>query len=143
VNGNGNGHPVVRGVNINFRVPEVILLTVFNGRHIREIKFSRRNIFERDQHTCQYCNQRFERAQLTLDHVTPRSRGGKTTWDNVVVSCMRCNTRKGDRTPQEARMFPIRPPAKPHWATFVGMRLSRVDQQAWKKFLNGGRSAGA
>jgi 5-methylcytosine-specific restriction endonuclease McrA len=138
-NGNGNGHPAIRGVSVNFREPEVILLTAFNGRHIREIKFSRRNIFERDQHTCQYCGRRFERANLTLDHVVPRSRGGRTTWDNVAVCCVRCNTRKGDRTPAEAGMHPVRTPCKPHWASFVGMRLTRLDSTAWRKFLNGNR----
>ncbi len=133
---------VIRGVAFQLRIPEVIVLTAFNGLHMREIKFSRRNVFERDEYTCQYCGRRFERSQFTLDHVTPRSRGGITSWENVLLACAQCNTRKGDRLPGEAGMQPFRRPTRPSWALFIGTRLSQIQRRSWRKFLYNGNGNG-
>src|SRR5476651_2141996 len=70
----------IQSAHESFCVPEVIVLNVFNGRFSKEVRFSRRNIFERDENTCQYCSKKFDRSELTLDHVVPRSRGGTSTW---------------------------------------------------------------
>jgi len=86
-------------------VPEQIRLTIAGTERIWKVPaVNRREVLRRDKYTCQYCS---STRQLTLDHVLPRSRGGKHTWDNVVIACSQCNAKKGDRTPTEARM-PLR-----------------------------------
>src|SRR5204863_3442737 len=97
------GHRI-HSANFSFCAPEVIVLSVFNGRFSKEVRFSRRNIFERDENTCQYCKKKYDRSELTLDHVIPRSRGGTSTWQNIVLACIRCNMKKGDRLPAETHM---------------------------------------
>ena len=119
----------------SFCVPEVIVLSVFNGRFSKEVRFSRRNIFDRDENTCQYCGKRGERSDLTLDHVIPRSRGGTSTWHNIVLACIKCNMRKGDRLPTELNMKLLRKPVKPQWATRVGVKLGRAYKPSWERFL--------
>jgi len=125
----------IRSSSFEICVPEVIVLTVFNGQFAQDVKFSRRNIFERDQHVCQYCGHKFERGELTLDHVIPRSRGGNSTWENIVLACLECNIRKGSRMPREAQMNLLRNPAKPAWATRVGVKIGRQRKQSWERFL--------
>ena len=96
--------------------PRVIVLLFFDRLPKKEVKFTRHNVFERDKNTCQYCGTIFDRNDLNLDHVVPRDRGGTTTWENVVCSCIPCNTRKGNRLPQEAQMSLIRKPKRPEMA---------------------------
>jgi len=105
-----------------FGFPRVILLMLFDRLPKKEVKFTRHNIFERDQNTCQYCGNNFDRKDLNLDHVIPRDRGGPTTWENIVCSCVECNTIKANRTPHEAGMHLIRKPKRPKW------RPIRADQ---------------
>ena len=119
----------------SFCVPEVIVLSTFNGRFSKEVRFSRRNIFERDENCCQYCGKRYERSELTLDHVVPRSRGGTSTWNNIVLACIKCNMRKGARLVSELHMKLLRKPVKPQWATRVGVKLGRSYKPAWERFL--------
>jgi len=121
--------------NFSFVVPEVIVLSTFNGRFSKEVRFSRRNIFERDENTCQYCRKKYERSGLTLDHVIPRSRGGTSTWTNIVLACIKCNMRKGDRLLTEINMKLLKKPVKPEWATRVGVKLGRIYKPAWERFL--------
>src|SRR5438093_457188 len=83
------------------RVPRVILLQAYDHLPRARVRFSRLNIYARDRNTCQYCGRKPPRAELNLDHVIPRSRGGVTSWENVVCSCVACNLRKGGRTPDE------------------------------------------
>ena len=103
---------VVHSPSLAMRLPSVIALRQFIPLS-RRPAFTRFNVFLRDSFSCQYCNGRFETRELTFDHVTPRSRGGRTTWANVVTACSRCNIRKSNRTPQEANMIPQRAPAVP------------------------------
>jgi 5-methylcytosine-specific restriction endonuclease McrA len=118
------------------RVPEVILLNAFNGFFHREVRFSRRNIFERDKNTCQYCRKKLAKSELTIDHVIPRSRGGRDTWENLVLACMRCNVRKGDRSPEEAGMPLIRKPKKPAWLPTLGVKLPSDKLSSWQRFVD-------
>lgn len=108
---------IVRTVRLSMKVPAVLRLLTFipltRKRNI--IRFSRENIFLRDNFRCQYCRKRHSRNQLTLDHVVPVVQGGRKVWDNIVTSCKPCNQRKGGRTPQEAGIKLMKPPAQPTW----------------------------
>src|SRR4029079_3925156 len=100
-------------------VPRVILLVAYDRVPKRHVRFSRYNIYARDDNTCQYCGQRFPRADLNLDHVVPRSQGGLASWENVVCSCHRCNRRKGGRTPEQAGMKLLKHPGRAPWTPFI------------------------
>ena len=126
----------VRTVSFRIRVPRVILLIVFDRLPKKEVKFTRHNIFERDKNACQYCGKVFDRSELNLDHVIPRDRGGPTTWENIVCSCIPCNTQKANRTPQEAGMHLIRKPKRPKWRPFVQIHLSLHQHDSWKHFID-------
>jgi len=123
-------------VSLRIRVPRVILLLVYDRLPRKEVKFTRYNIFERDRNTCQYCGKFFDRVDLNLDHVIPKNQGGPTTWENIVCSCVPCNTRKGHRTPREARMTLIRKPRRPKWRPFVQLNVGLKAHDSWKHFLD-------
>ncbi|MEO8426650.1 MAG: HNH endonuclease [Verrucomicrobiota bacterium] len=126
----------IHAVSFKIRVPRVILLVVFDRFPKKEVKFTRHNIFERDQNTCQYCGSVFDRTDLNLDHVIPRDRGGPTTWENIVCSCISCNTRKANRTPQEAGLHLIRKPKRPKWRPFIQVNLGLHFHDSWKHFID-------
>jgi len=126
----------IRGVNFKLLVPEIIVLNFFNGFIRKKVRFSRRNIFERDRNTCQYCGGQFNKADLTIDHVVPRSRGGRDTWVNLVLACVKCNVRKGDRTPEEAGMRLIRTARKPSWVPRLGTKLYGMRRETWPEFVD-------
>jgi 5-methylcytosine-specific restriction endonuclease McrA len=123
-------------ISFRIRVPKVILLAVFDRLPKKEVKFTRHNVFERDQNICQYCGHRFDRRDLNLDHVVPRDRGGPTTWENIVCSCVPCNTRKANHTPQEAGLKLVRKPKRPKWRPFVQVSLSVTQDDSWKQFID-------
>ncbi len=130
-------HPeCVHGISVRLRVPRVIMLAVFDRLPRKEVKFTRHNIFERDKNTCQYCGQTLDRKDLNLDHVIPRDRGGPTTWENIVCSCVPCNTRKSNRTPAEAGLHLVRKPKKPKWRPFVQLNYGVEYHDSWKHFLD-------
>jgi 5-methylcytosine-specific restriction endonuclease McrA len=126
----------IHTVSFRIRIPEVILLRAFNGFVRHEVRFSRRNIFERDKNTCQYCGRRMPKSDLTMDHVIPRSRGGYDAWENLVLACMNCNVRKANRTPEEARMPLIRKPTKPTWLPQLGTRVPTSQLISWQRFVD-------
>jgi 5-methylcytosine-specific restriction endonuclease McrA len=123
-------------VNRAIRVPRVILLQGYDRVPRRYVRFSRFNIYSRDQNRCQYCGRQFPRAELNLDHVVPRSRGGTSTWENVVCSCHRCNRLKGGRTPTEAGMRLVRHPRRPQWTPFMAETWSLRRYKEWIPFLS-------
>lgn len=118
------------------RIPRVIILTAYDRVPRRTVKFSRLNVLLRDNHTCQYCAEKLPRAKLNLDHVIPRSRGGTTTWENIVTSCHECNRRKGGRMPREAGIKLIRRPFRPKTVPFVGLTRGGTRFEEWKPFLS-------
>ncbi len=130
----------------SIRVPRVIVLIGFDRIPKRHVRYSRVNIFARDKFTCQYCGDKPHRSQLNLDHVIPRSLGGKTSWENVVCSCVDCNRQKGGRTPEQARLRLRRAPSRPRWAPLMNLIVSNVRYHQWRPFLSivdaGPRSAG-
>jgi len=121
----------------NFPLPTVIRLLYYVRIPYKEIPLTRRNILERDRHSCQYC--RLKGDQLTLDHIMPRSRGGKDTWENLVAACVRCNVKKGSRTLKESAMTLIRQPRKPHSSLYFELvKYTQGDRnQEWKKYAIG------
>lgn len=130
-------HPEsIHTVSFRIRVPRVIVLALFDRMPKKEVKFTRHNIFERDRNTCQYCGQVFERKDLNLDHVVPRERGGPTTWENIVCSCILCNTKKANRTPYEAGMNLVRKPKRPKWRPFIQINFGTSYHDSWKHFLD-------
>lgn len=118
------------------RLPRVILLTFFDKLPCKELKLTRNNVFERDKNTCQYCARVLPREQLNLDHVIPRDAGGKTTWENIVCSCIPCNSRKANRLPHVAHMRLIRKPARPKWRPVISLVLGNQHREMWKDFLD-------
>lgn len=129
-----DGDAVLRSPNRTFPVPSVIRLKRFVRRPYRQrVAFNRRNVFRRDDHTCQYCGARSN--DLTLDHVLPRSRGGPTNWLNVVACCKRCNARKRDRMPREARMALRREPFAPRFMFTSAYGVLPDIDPIWEKYL--------
>jgi 5-methylcytosine-specific restriction endonuclease McrA len=126
----------VRSVSFRIRIPRVILLLLFDRSPKKEVKFTRHNIFERDRNTCQYCGSVFDRKELNLDHVIPRHRGGPTSWENIVCSCISCNTSKANRTPSEAGMHLIRKPKRPKWRPFIQINFGLNYHDSWKHFID-------
>lgn len=133
-----SSHPgeTVGTISFRIRVPRVIRLMVFDRLPKKEVKFTRHNIFERDKNTCQYCGKVFDRKDLNLDHVIPRDRGGPTTWENIVCSCIPCNTRKANRTPAEAGLRLVRKPKRPKWRPFIQVNFGVPVHDSWKHFLD-------
>jgi len=132
----GLGGRYVYTPSFRVRIPEVVLLASFNGFIHHEARFSRHSIFERDNSTCMYCGKHFPRSQLTIDHVFPQSRGGADTWENLVLACLACNVRKGNRTPEEAGMPLIHRPTKPSWLPHFGARVPEDQLNVWRKFVD-------
>jgi len=117
-------------------LPSVIRLLEYRRIPHQTRALSRKNILMRDRYTCQYCQRVLPSAELTLDHVIPRSRSGETAWENLVACCHPCNNRKGNRTPEEAGMRLIRQP-RPfslHTSRHLMRLMGRSDEQ-WKKYL--------
>lgn len=133
-------HTVVRTVRAAFHAPSVIRLQHQVRRPRPRVKLSRREVFARDGHVCQYCGR--HGSDLTLDHVLPRHRGGAHSWENLVTACMPCNHRKGGRTPEEARMRLARPPFEPRADLYsrFGPYLGDERNEAWRSYLFLGRS---
>lgn len=121
----------IRTVDESYIYPSVIRLRSYIRIPYHRIVLSRRNVMKRDHHECQYCG---AHSDLTLDHVIPKSRGGKDRWENLVTACNRCNVRKGNRTPSEAKMPLKRDPFRPVPITFFRDLLGGV-RENWKPYL--------
>lgn len=114
-------YDAIQTVKMRLRIPSVMLLREYDRVPSKEVKFNRRNVFDRDDHTCQYCGRHYHERDLNLDHVIPRDQGGRTTWENIVTSCIRCNTQKANRMPHQAGMRLMRRPQRPKWRPFVSL----------------------
>lgn len=124
-------------ISYRLKVPQVIILMLYGKLPPRRVKFTRKNIYRRDNSICQYCGRKLRTEDLNLDHVVPLSKGGKNTWENVVCSCIPCNMRKGNRTLKQAGMKLIRKPHKPNWKTFVKSTFPADHRwSSWKEFLD-------
>lgn len=129
-------HDWIRTVRFQIAVPKIVRLLIYDRMPRSEVKLNRRNLFARDQNRCQYCGRRRPTSELSLDHVVPRALGGRTSWDNVVCACLRCNVRKGGRTPEQARMTLIAPPRRPRRSPMLTIKLSESKYASWKQFVD-------
>ena len=128
----------IHTVRISMRVPAVLRLLKYVPLKTKKqvVRFSRANIFIRDHHGCQYCGRRFQKTNLTLDHVIPIVQGGKKSWENIVTACKPCNQKKGGRTPQQAGVVLIRKPNKPSWLPTTTLQMGvSVTPESWKIYL--------
>ena len=131
-----DGYDWIHTVRFQIAVPRIIRLLGYDKLPRQDVKFNRRNIYARDSNRCQYCGKKFSTTELSLDHVLPKSQGGKTTWDNIVCCCVRCNVKKGGRTPEQAHMHLIVKPAKPKRSPVINIRLADERYSSWKQFLD-------
>jgi len=129
-------HEWVKCVRFELAVPRIVRLLFYDRLPRTNVKFTRRNIYARDSNRCQYCGKRFATSELSLDHVVPRSHGGVSSWANIVCCCVKCNVRKGGRTPYEARMKLVRQPVKPKRSPMIALRLGHEKYASWKQFLD-------
>ncbi len=125
----------IRTVCFELAVPRVIRLLRYDRVPKTSVRLNRRNLFARDGNRCQYCGRRFRTSDLSIDHVVPRSRGGHTAWPNVVCACLKCNVKKGGRTPNEARMKLIREPKRPRFSPVITLHGRDERYRSWKQFL--------
>ena len=128
-------HDSVRTISRRIRVPRVVVLSAYEHLPKGKVRFSRLNIYARDHDTCQYCGRQMARSELNLDHVVPRSQGGKTSWENVVCSCVPCNLEKGGRTPDQAGLRLLKKPARPRWTPLFRGAARRHTYREWLPFL--------
>ncbi|MBE3070886.1 MAG: HNH endonuclease [Planctomycetes bacterium] len=129
-------HDWVKTVRFEIAVPRVIRLLTYDRLPKTRVRLNRRNLFARDANRCQYCGRRFRTTELSIDHVLPRSRGGRTLWTNVVCACMKCNVRKGGRTPDEAHMKLICEPKQPRVSPVISLHAGNEKYRSWKQFLD-------
>jgi len=130
-----NGRGELHSARQTLPFPSVIRLAYLIRRPRPRVRLTRREIFRRDNYTCQYCGQRG--GSLTMDHVIPRYRGGAHTWDNLVSACASCNRRKGGRTPEEARMALLHRPREPRPSLLYLFGSHLEANEGWLKFLRG------
>lgn len=123
---------IVRSPSFEMNLPSILMLPKFH-HHAEQVKFSRTNVFIRDGHNCQYCHEAYERKELTIDHVIPKSKGGKTEWGNVVTSCKKCNLAKGSKD-----IKPSRIPQKPSIGTLIKyhqLRSKNFPDVEWANYI--------
>jgi 5-methylcytosine-specific restriction endonuclease McrA len=124
----------VHSARLAMQVPAVVMTKRFHEQTTR-VRFTKNNLYFRDQAKCQYCGETFSSKELTLDHVVPRSHGGRKIWTNIVLSCPNCNFSRGNDT----RIQPIKKPLKPSYYELVNYRKKfpiTVSHESWKQFLN-------
>ena len=129
-------HDWVRTVRFQIAVPRIIRLFGYDRLPTQQVKLNRRNLFARDRNQCQYCGNHFPTSELSIDHVQPRSQGGPDTWENLVCACVKCNAKKGGRTPSQARMALVRQPKRPRRNPLISIKLGHDKYASWKAFLD-------
>jgi 5-methylcytosine-specific restriction endonuclease McrA len=126
----------VRSVSIVIKVPAVVRLLKYVKLGKRKPPLNKINLLSRDNYTCQYCSDSLSRGEATVDHVIPKSKGGISSWDNVVIACSGCNRKKGNRTPREASMRLLSKPEAPEWLPVLNCEFLIEVPSPWKIFLS-------
>ncbi len=124
-------------IDTTFPMPSVIKLKRYVNVPYKGVILTRENIFRRDRYQCQYCG---NDKDLTLDHVVPKAKGGKTSWTNLVTACKRCNSKKGDFLPEEVGFKLVMRPFRPSYLMFL-RDFSGYEYEEWQPFLNNGRQS--
>jgi 5-methylcytosine-specific restriction endonuclease McrA len=128
----------VRAITFEIKMPSVVRFFRSLSKRKPIVRFSRENVYARDHGQCQYCGRKVVRAEATYDHVVPRSQGGKTNWENIVIACVPCNQGKGGRTPEQARMglrsVPVRPKKLPE-SIRITFTFQKGMPDTWKNWL--------
>jgi 5-methylcytosine-specific restriction endonuclease McrA len=130
---------IIRSVSESFQLPKILRL---NNKHKaqKKVKFTRLNVFWRDAFKCQYCLTQLPGEKLTFDHVVPSSKGGPTSWENVVTCCPGCNTKKSDKSLKRSGMKLYKKPIRPDWSPQLCLRLKIDDPDEWFDWLPGSRA---
>ncbi len=131
-----DAHAWVRTPRFEIAVPKIIRLLGYDRLPRQQVKLNRRNLYARDANRCQYCGSHFPTRELTIDHVVPRVQGGEHGWENLVCACVKCNAKKGGRTPGEARLKLVRKPVRPRRNPIITLRLGTAKYQSWRAFLD-------
>jgi 5-methylcytosine-specific restriction endonuclease McrA len=131
-----DGYDWIHTVRLQIAVPRIIRLLGYDKLPRQDVKFNRRNIYARDGNRCQYCGKRMPTTELSLDHVKPKSQGGRSSWENIVCCCVKCNVKKGGRTPEQAHLHLITKPVKPKRSPVINIRLADERYWSWKQFLD-------
>ena len=131
----------VRTIRSHIILPKILLLREFDRLPVSEVKFCRQTVFERDNYTCQYTGRVCKPKDLTLDHVIPRDRGGRTSWENIVTCARDINSRKANRLPHEVGLRLVRKPQRPRWRPFAVVAAGSDIDEAWVHFLHVEKSA--
>lgn len=126
----------VHCVRFDIAVPRIIRVLNYSKINQHGVRLNRRNVLARDHHRCQYCGKQFPAAELSLDHVVPRSQNGPLTWENIVCSCKRCNSKKGGRTPERAGMRLIAKPTRPKRSPILSSKVLEAKYIVWRHFLD-------
>jgi 5-methylcytosine-specific restriction endonuclease McrA len=132
------GERFIQGSRIKIKLPEIIVLSEYDKMPEREVKLTRKNLLIRDNYTCQYTGVKINMETATMDHILPRSKGGGTTWENLVMCCLEVNAKKANRTPSEAGLKLLKKPEKPKWNPIYARFARLVNPeipQSWKKFI--------
>lgn len=124
----------IRSTSSSFKLPKVLRLYQKVNK-LTQVKFNRSNVFYRDKFICQYCSQKFKEVELTLDHVMPKSRNGKTSWENIVTSCHPCNNKKANRTPRECGFKLLNNPRQPNWTPMMAFRLTSSEKSLFENWF--------
>jgi len=126
----------IHSVSFTIKLPAVVRLLKMIKWRKKPVKFSRQNIYIRDNYSCQYCGRKLSPEELTYDHVIPKSKGGKTEWENIVTCCPECNRKKGGRTPTEAGMKLLKKPTRPKWLPAIRIKIGYKNiPQSWRDYL--------
>ncbi len=127
---------MIHSPSISIEAPSVIKITNYINLSNKKVELARKNILIRDKYTCQYCGEKFSATELTIDHIIPKSSGGKTRWDNVVACCKFCNNKKGKRTAWHAKMSLTKKPSAPNYIYFLHIvRHIGYQKETWMKYL--------
>jgi 5-methylcytosine-specific restriction endonuclease McrA len=125
-------HELVRSISRTIPLPSIVRLSRMVHVPRKRILLNRKNIIKRDNHQCQYCGS--TKGPITVDHVLPKDRGGRDTWENLVCACVKCNSKKSNQTPKEAGMVLLRRPRKPGYLFFI-QHLVGIPDDRWKPYL--------
>ncbi len=124
---------VISSPTLEMRMPSIIRMLYYIRRPIQRVALTKKNILIRDDHTCQYCGLHGDKL-MTVDHIVPKSKGGPSTWENLVCACMRCNNRKNNRAPGDANMVLVRKPRQPKYIPWIQIKRNTLPGE-WCKFL--------